>query len=134
MYSIRVREHFMIAHSFRGESFGPAQALHGATYVTDAEFSRSQLDHAGVVVDIALATEVLRQILSRYHLKNLDDMAEFSGVNTTTEFLASHIADALVEAIHAGELGESAQRLEHLRITLNESHVASASYERSLIA
>ena len=132
MYSIRVRDHFMIAHSFRGETFGPAQALHGATYVTDAEFFREQLDADGVVIDIARATEVLGRILGRYNLKNLDEMTEFAGVNTTTEYLASHIAGAFATAISNGDLGESAKTLDRLRITLNESHVAAASYEQSL--
>lgn len=132
MYRVNVRDHFMIAHSFRGETFGPAQALHGATYVTDATFFREALDADGVVVDIARATEVLRRILGRYNLTNLDALAEFEGVNTTTEYLARHIADTLVSAIHAGDLGEAARHLDRLRVTLHESHVASAAYERSL--
>ncbi|MEX0385686.1 6-pyruvoyl trahydropterin synthase family protein [Spiribacter onubensis] len=134
MYRINVRDHFMIAHSFRGETFGPAQALHGATYVTDATFFREDLDADGVVVDIARATEVLRRILGRYNLTNLDGLAEFEGVNTTTEYLARHIADALASAIHAGDLGETARSLDRLRVTLHESHVASAAYERPLHA
>lgn len=132
MYSINVRDHFMIAHSFRGETFGPAQALHGATYVTDATFYREALDADGVVIDIALATEVLRATLGRYNLKNLDELPEFEGENTTTEFLARHLADTLAQAIDQGELGESARTLDRLRVTLHESHVASAAYERSL--
>ncbi|PZA00266.1 6-carboxytetrahydropterin synthase [Gammaproteobacteria bacterium 2W06] len=132
MYSVNVRDHFMIAHSFQGETFGPAQALHGATYVTDATFFRDGLDDDNMVVDIARASTVLHDILSRYNLVNLDSLPEFEGVNTTTEFLARHIADALATAIHAGELGETARTLDRLRITLHESHIASAAYERSL--
>ena len=134
MYRVNVRDHFMIAHSFRGETFGPAQALHGATYVTDATFFREALDADGVVVDIARATEVLRSILSRYNLANLDALSEFEGVNTTTEYLARHIADALASAALAGDLGETARSLDRLRVTLHESHVASAAYERPLRA
>ena len=132
MYSINVRDHFMIAHSFRGDAFGPAQALHGATYVTDATFFRENLDADGVVIDIAAATETLRAVLARYNLTNLDELTEFEGVNTTTEYLARHIADALAIAIDNGDLGESAQTLDRLKVTLHESHVASAAYERSL--
>ncbi len=132
MYSINVRDHFMIAHSFRGDTFGPAQALHGATYVTDATFFRENLDADGVVIDIAAATETLRAVLARYNLTNLDELTEFEGVNTTTEYLARHIADALAIAIDNGDLGESAQTLDRLKVTLHESHVASAAYERSL--
>ncbi|QGM22002.1 6-carboxytetrahydropterin synthase [Spiribacter sp. 2438] len=132
MYSINVRDHFMIAHSFRGDTFGPAQALHGATYVTDATFFRDSLDADGVVIDIAAATETLRAVLARYNLTNLDELTEFEGVNTTTEYLARHIADALAVAIDNGDLGESAQTLDRLKVTLHESHVASAAYERSL--
>jgi 6-pyruvoyl-tetrahydropterin synthase len=134
MYRVNVRDHFMIAHSFTGETFGPAQALHGATYVTDATFFRERLDADNVVVDIARATEVLRRILGHYNLSNLDTLAEFEGINTTTEFLARHIADAMVSAIHAGELGETAMALDRLRITLHESHIASAAYERPINA
>ena len=132
MYSINVRDHFMIAHSFRGDTFGPAQALHGATYVTDATFFRESLDADGVVIDIAAATKTLRAVLARYNLTNLDELTEFEGVNTTTEYLARHIADALAVAIDNGDLGESAQTLDRLKVTLHESHVASAAYERSL--
>ena len=134
MYRVNVRDHFMIAHSFRGETFGPARALHGATYVTDATFFREHLDADGVVVDIARATEVLRSILGRYNLTNLDERPEFEGINTTTEYLAGHIADALASAINAGDLGQTARSLDRIRVTLHESHVASAAYERSLSA
>lgn len=132
MYSICVRDHFMIAHSFSGETFGPAQALHGATYVVDAEFFRGQLDADGVVIDIARATEVLKAILGRYNLQNLDAVPAFTEINTTTEYLAGHITEALAGAIGNGDLGESARTLDRLRVTLNESHVASASYEMTL--
>lgn len=132
MFRVTVRDHFMIAHSFRGEAFGPAQALHGATYIVDASFFRESLDSAGMVVDIARATEVLHSTLARYNLKNLDEMPEFAGQNTTTEFLSRHIADTLAEAIEQGELGETARGVERLRVTLHESHIASAAYERPL--
>lgn len=132
MFRVTVRDHFMIAHSFRGEAFGPAQALHGATYIVDASFFRESLDSAGMVVDIARATEVLQSTLARYNLKNLDEMPEFAGQNTTTEFLSRHIADTLAEAIEQGELGETARGVERLRVTLHESHIASAAYERPL--
>ncbi|AGY92321.1 hypothetical protein SPICUR_06785 [Spiribacter curvatus] len=132
MYSVNVRDHFMIAHSFQGETFGPAQALHGATYVTDATFFRDRLDADNVVVDIARATDVLHRILGRYNLTNLDTLPAFEGVNTTTEHLARHIADTLAGAIHDGELGETARTLDRIRITLHESHIASAAYERPL--
>ncbi len=132
MFRVTVRDHFMIAHSFRGEAFGPAQALHGATYVVDATFFRETLDAAGMVVDIARATEVLKATLGRYNLKNLDELPEFNGQNTTTEFLSRHLADALAAAIERGELGETALGVDRLRVTLHESHVASAAYERAL--
>jgi 6-pyruvoyl-tetrahydropterin synthase len=132
MFSVNVRDHFMIAHSFRGETFGPAQALHGATYVTDATFFRPSLDDDGVVVDIALATQVLQATLQQYNLTNLDEHADLAGVNTTTEYLAGRIADQLAAAVQAGRLGETARGLSHLRVTLHESHVASAACERPL--
>jgi 6-pyruvoyltetrahydropterin/6-carboxytetrahydropterin synthase len=132
MYTVSVRDHFMIAHSFRGEAFGPAQRLHGATYVVDIEFYRGELDDNGMVVDIGRATEVLRSILGDFNYRNLDEVPEFSGRNTTTEFLARIIFDRIVEAIRRGDLGAAARRIERLRVTLNESHVASASYEAPL--
>lgn len=132
MYTVTVRDHFMIAHSFQGDTFGPAQALHGATYTTDASFYREQLDADGVVVDIARATDVLKSLLARYNLKNLDELPEFTGINTTTEYLAGHIAQALIEAIHQGQLGEGARQISRLKVTLHESHVASAAYEQTL--
>ncbi|SHK52104.1 6-pyruvoyl-tetrahydropterin synthase [Pseudonocardia thermophila] len=130
MFSITVRDHVMVAHSFRGEVFGPAQRLHGATFVVDATFQRPELDPDGVVVDIGLATEQLKAVLADLDYRNLDEV--FPGVNTTTEFLAKEIADRLVSRIHAGALGESARGLTGIVVTLHESHVAWASYEREL--
>jgi 6-pyruvoyl-tetrahydropterin synthase len=122
----------MIAHSFRGEVFGPAQRLHGATFVVDARFKRAELDADNIVVDIGLATERLRAVLGEFNYRNLDDVPEFAGVNTSTEFLAKHIADKLAEAVHAGSLGEGARGLAAIEVSLHESHVAWASYERPL--
>jgi 6-pyruvoyl-tetrahydropterin synthase len=127
VFSVTVRDHMMIAHSLRGEVFGPAQRLHGATYVVDATFRRADLDADGIVVDIGRAAEVLREILSDLGYRNLDDEAEFAGMNTTTEALAKVVADRLAEA-----LDEAAQDLDRLVVTLHESHVAWASYERQL--
>jgi len=132
LYSLNVRDHFMIAHSFRGEVFGPAQRLHGATYVVDATFRRAELDPDGLVVDIGLAGVVLRELLEDLNYRNLDDKPEFEGENTTTEFLARVIFDRLVTAVHQGRLGEGARGLERVSVTLHESHVAWASYEGSL--
>jgi 6-pyruvoyltetrahydropterin/6-carboxytetrahydropterin synthase len=132
MYSVNVRDHFMIAHSFRGEVFGPAQRLHGATYVVDLEVRRAELDADGVVVDIALATEVLRSVLSELNLRNLDDDPAFTGKNTTTEFMARVIFDRIAGHIAKGELGAHASGLSSMRVRLNESHVAWAAYEGAL--
>ncbi|QQQ80299.1 6-carboxytetrahydropterin synthase [Saccharothrix sp. 6-C] len=132
MFSITVRDHVMVAHSFRGEVFGPAQRLHGATFVVDAKFKRAELDADNIVVDIGLATERLRAVLGELNYRNLDDVPEFAGVNTSTEFLAKHIADELAEAVHAGSLGEGARGLSGIEVSLHESHVAWASYERPL--
>jgi 6-pyruvoyltetrahydropterin/6-carboxytetrahydropterin synthase len=132
MYSLNVRDHFMIAHSFRGEIFGPAQRLHGATYVVDATFRREELDPDGLVVDIGRASEVLRSILAGMNYRNLDDEKSFAGANTTTEFLARTVHDRIVGAIGAGELGENARGLSSICVTLHESHVAWASYEAAL--
>ncbi|MET8258434.1 6-pyruvoyl tetrahydropterin synthase family protein [Micromonospora sp. NPDC005553] len=132
MFSVTVRDHMMIAHSFRGEVFGPAQRLHGATFVVDATFRRPDLDADGIVVDIGLATEQLRAVLAELTYRNLDDEAAFAGVNTTTEVLARTVADRLVDRVHAGELGAGARDLTGITITLHESHIAWASYERSL--
>ena len=132
MYSVSVRDHFMIAHSFRGEVFGPAQKLHGATYVVDAEFRRTALDQDGIVVDIGRAIAVLHDVLAAMNYRNLDEEPAFAGRNTTTEVLARTIFDRLAEAIRRGELGPSAGAVERLRVTLSESHVASAAYEGPL--
>jgi 6-pyruvoyl-tetrahydropterin synthase len=132
MYSVTVRDHMMIAHSFRGDVFGPAQRLHGATYVVDAEFRRRELDADGIVVDIGRATEVLKRILAELNFRNLDDESTFAGRNTTTEFLARVVFDRLAQAVGRGDLGAGANAIERLRVTLHESHVAWASYEGSL--
>jgi 6-pyruvoyl-tetrahydropterin synthase len=129
MYSVSVRDHVMIAHSFRGDVFGPAQRLHGATYVVDAEFRRAQLDDDGLVVDIGLATEALRGVLAPLNYRNLDELPEFDGRNTTTEFLAHAVWARLVDAIHDGRLGPAAAGVAVLRVALHESHVAWAAYE-----
>ena len=129
MYTLAVRDHVMIAHSFRGAIFGPAQRLHGATYVVDAEFRRAQLDADGLVVDIGLASTVLREVLGALNYRNLDDESSFAGRNTTTEFLAAYLHSELCAAIAAGRLGEHAQGLAGLRIVLHESHVAWAAFE-----
>jgi 6-pyruvoyltetrahydropterin/6-carboxytetrahydropterin synthase len=128
MYTVSVRDHFMIAHSFQGEAFGPAQRLHGATYVVDLEFLRPDLDANGMVVDIGLATEVLKATLGGLNYRNLDEEPAFRGRNTTTEFLAHEIFERIVAAIGRGELGEAARGVERVRVTLHESHVASASF------
>lgn len=129
MYSLSVRDHFMIAHSFRGEVFGPAQRLHGATYVVDLEVRRPELDEDGLVVDIGLASQALAAVLSELNYHNLDEAADFAGRNTTTEFLARVVFDRVAERIRRGELGQGAHGLTQMRVTLHESHVASASYE-----
>jgi 6-pyruvoyltetrahydropterin/6-carboxytetrahydropterin synthase len=134
MYAVNVRDHFMIAHSFRGAVFGPAQRMHGATYVVDLELRRTALDADGVVVDIGLATEVLKTVLAELNFRNLDDEPAFSGQNTTTEFLARVIFDRIALRIAAGELGPQASGLAQMKVTLNESHVAWASYEGPLPA
>lgn len=132
MYQLNVRDHFMIAHSFTGDVFGPAQRLHGATYVVDATFKRADLDDDGLVVDIGLASQQLKAVLDDLNYRNLDDMDAFEGENTTTEFLAKHIHGRLVEAIHAGKLGPGAPGCSSVEVRLNESHVAWASYEGSV--
>ena len=129
MYSLNVRDHFMIAHSFQGETFGPAQRLHGATYVVDATFRRAQLDSDGLVVDIGRAGDVLRSILAAMNYRNLDDEPAFAGKNTTTEFLAREIFERIAKAVRAGDLGAGARGLASICVTLNESHVAWGSYE-----
>jgi 6-pyruvoyl-tetrahydropterin synthase len=132
VFSVTIRDHVMIAHSLRGEVFGPAQRLHGATYVVDATFRRATLDEDGIVVDIARAAEALRAVLAELGYRNLDDEPGFAGVNTTTELLARVVADRLAERAHAGVLGDGARELDGLAVTLRESHVAWASYERPL--
>jgi 6-pyruvoyl-tetrahydropterin synthase len=132
MFSVTVRDHIMVAHSFRGDVFGPAQRLHGATFVVDATFRRAELDADGIVVDIGLATQSLHEVLSGLNYRNLDDEPEFAGTNTTTEVLARLVADRLADRAHAGGLGEGARALDGLVVTLHESHVAWASYERAL--
>ncbi|HEY7622498.1 MAG TPA: 6-carboxytetrahydropterin synthase [Solirubrobacteraceae bacterium] len=132
MFSVTVRDHMMIAHSLHGEVFGPAQRLHGATYVVDATFRRAALDADGIVVDIGRATEALREVLGDLGYRNLDDETDFAGMNTTTEALARVIADRLADRARAGALGDGARELDGLAVTLRESHVAWASYERAL--
>lgn len=134
MYSLCVRDHIMIAHSFRGDIFGPAQQLHGATYVVDCELRRSELDADGLVVDIGKASMVLREVLGELDYRNLDEHPEFKGQNTTTEFLAAAIFDRFADRIAAGALGESAKGLSAMRIKLSESHIAWAAYEADLPA
>jgi 6-pyruvoyltetrahydropterin/6-carboxytetrahydropterin synthase len=129
MYTVCVRDHMMIAHSFSGEVFGPAQRLHGATYVVDVEFKRPELDENGIVVDIGLASVALHDVLAALNYRNLDAQSEFSGRNTTTEFLARIVFDRLAQAIRSGALGASAGAITAMRVTLHESHVAWAAYE-----
>ncbi|MFF3499304.1 6-pyruvoyl tetrahydropterin synthase family protein [Streptomyces sp. NPDC003247] len=132
MFSVTVRDHIMVAHSFRGEVFGPAQRLHGATFLVDATFRREQLDDDNIVVDIGLATQELGAVTGELNYRNLDNEPDFAGINTSTEFLARVIADRLAERIHQGALGEGARGIASLSVTLHESHVAWASYERAL--
>jgi len=132
VFSIAVRDHMMVAHSFRGDVFGPAQRLHGATFVVDATFRRPELDADGIVVDIGLATQQLGEVLGELNYRNLDDEPAFAGVNTSTEFLARVVADRLADRVHAGALGEGARGITAIVVTLHESHIAWASYERSL--
>jgi 6-pyruvoyltetrahydropterin/6-carboxytetrahydropterin synthase len=132
MYSVSVRDHIMIAHSFRGEVFGPAQKLHGATFVVDVEFRSQELDENGIVIDIGRATEALRAILAALNYRNLDEEPSFTGRNTTTEVLARAIFDRVAAARSRGELGTGASAVESIRVTLHESHVASASFEGRL--
>jgi 6-pyruvoyl-tetrahydropterin synthase len=132
MFSVTIRDHMMIAHSLRGDVFGPAQRLHGVTYVVDATFRRADLDADGIVVDIGRAAEVLRAVVAELGYRNLDDEVELAGMNTTSEALARVVADRLADRARAGELGEGARDLDGLVVTLRESHVAWASYERPL--
>jgi 6-pyruvoyl-tetrahydropterin synthase len=132
MYSVSVRDHVMIAHSLKGAVFGPAQRLHGATFVVDAEFRRPELDPDGIVVDIGRAGRALRLVLDELNYRNLDDLPSFQGRNTTTEYLARVVFDGLVAALRRGDLGPGASGVQHLRVTLHESHVASASFDGRL--
>jgi len=129
MYTLTVRDHMMIAHSFSGAVFGPAQKLHGATFLVDVEFKRADLDADGIVVDIGLAAEVLKRILGDLNFRNLDDEPAFKGRNTTTEFLARVVFDRMASAIQHGDLGAGALAVELIKVTLHESHIAWASFE-----
>jgi 6-pyruvoyl-tetrahydropterin synthase len=132
MYAVEVRDHIMIAHSFRGEMFGPAQTLHGATFVIDAAFMAEALDPNGVVIDIGRAHEVLKAIVKDLNYRNLDDIAEFGGINTTTEFLTKYVFDRLAAAARSDGLGRDGRELDAIRVTISESHVARAWYEGRL--
>jgi 6-pyruvoyl-tetrahydropterin synthase len=132
VFAVEVRDHIMIAHSFRGAVFGPAQALHGATFIVDAAFLAETLDSNGIVVDIGRAHEALKAVLGPLNYRNLDDLPELKGVNTTTEFLTRHIFDRLAEAARSGKLGRDGRELKAIRVTLSESHVARAWYEAAL--
>ena len=132
MFTVEVRDHIMIAHSFRGAVFGPAQALHGATFVVDAAFIAETLDGNGIVIDIGRAHEALKAVLEPLNYRNLDDVPAFKGRNTTTEFLTKHIFDSLAEGARAGELGRDGHELKAIRVTISESHVARAWYEANL--
>jgi 6-pyruvoyl-tetrahydropterin synthase len=131
VFSVTVRDHMMVAHSLTGEVFGPAQQLHGATYVVDATFRREDLDENGIVVDIGLATQQLAEVVGELSYRNLDDDPSLAGVNTTTEVLARLVADRLCGRIHAGALGEGARQLQAVAVALHESHIAWVNYERA---
>lgn len=132
MFNLTVRDHMMIAHSFNGEIFGPAQGLHGATYVVDVTFEREALDADDLIVDIGLASRVLSEVIAEFNMKNLDDIAEFNGRNTTTEFMAATVFDRMAAAIRQGRLGETGKGLCGMKVTLGESHLAWASYHGKL--
>ncbi len=132
MFAVEVRDHIMIAHSFRGAVFGPAQALHGATFVIDAAFSAETLDDNGIVIDIGRAHEALKAVVAALNYRNLDDVPEFKGSNTTTEFLTKYVFERLAEAARADKLGRNGRELKAIRVTLSESHVARAWYEADL--
>jgi 6-pyruvoyl-tetrahydropterin synthase len=132
LFAVEVRDHIMIAHSFRGAVFGPAQALHGATFVVDAAFITETLDANGIVIDIGRAHEALKAALGSLNYRNLDDLPELKGVNTTTEFLTKHVFDRLAEAARSGKLGRDGRELKAIRVTLSESHIARAWYEAAL--
>lgn len=133
MFAVEVRDHIMIAHSFDGEVFGPAQRLHGATFVVDAAFFTRELDVAGLVVDIGKATAILREVLEPLNYRNLDDVTQFKAQNTTTEFLAKHVFDRLAERVKKDELGRVAKDIAMIRVTLSESHIARAWYEGPVV-
>lgn len=133
MYSVTVRDHIMVAHSLKGDVFGPAQGLHGATYVVDVELKRRDLDANGIVVDIGRASDALRRVLADLNYRNLDEVPALAGRNTTTEVLARVVFDGLAAAIHRGDLGADAAAVEQIRVTLHESHVASASFEGAVL-
>jgi 6-pyruvoyl-tetrahydropterin synthase len=132
VFTVEVRDHIMIAHSFKGAVFGPAQKMHGATFVIDAAFIAETLDDNAIVIDIGRAHEALKAVLAPLNYQNLDEMPEFRGKNTTTEFLSKYIFDGLAKPARAGELGRPGRELKALRITLSESHVARAQYEAPL--
>lgn len=132
MFYVEVRDHVMIAHSFQGEVFGPAQRLHGATFVIDAAFYAKELDAAGLVVDIGLAVNVLKETLEPLNYRNLDDVPEFKGKNTTTEFLCKVLFDRLAIRAKAGDLGRAGKEITAIRVTIGESHTARAAYEGPL--
>jgi len=132
LFTVEVRDHIMIAHSFRGAVFGPAQALHGATFVVDAAFIAEALDANGIVIDIGRAHDALRAVLAPLNYRNLDELPGFKGINTTTEFLSKYVFDELAKPARAGELGRAGRELKAIRITLSESHVARAQYEAPL--
>ena len=132
MFSLYVRQHFMIAHSFKGDVFGPAQALHGATFVVDVEFRRGTLDADNIVVDIGLASEALKAVLDGLNYRNLDEEPAFQGINTTSEYLAKVVFDRMADAIAEGDLGPDAKGIESMKVTLKESHVAGAAYDAPL--
>jgi 6-pyruvoyl-tetrahydropterin synthase len=132
VYSVTIRDHMMIAHSLRGDVFGPAQRLHGATYIVDATFRRATLDADGIVVDIARAAEALAAVVAELGYRNLDDEAALTDINTTTEALARVVADRLADRARAGTMGDGGRELDSLLVTLHESHVAWASFERPL--
>tara|TARA_B100001057_G_scaffold261241_1_gene261495 strand:- start:1148 stop:1588 length:441 start_codon:yes stop_codon:yes gene_type:complete len=132
MFSLTVRDHMMIAHSFNGEIFGPAQGVHGATYVVDVTFERHVLDNNDLIVDIGQASVLLKDVLSEFNMKNLDDIPQFAGRNTTTEFMAKVVFDRMAAAIHVGRLGEDGKGVVSLKVTLSESHTAWASYHAGI--
>lgn len=132
MYTVEVRDHIMVAHSFRGQVFGPAQALHGATFVIDAAFMSRTLDENAIVIDIGRAHEVLKSVLNPLNYQNLDAMEQFKGQNTTTEFLTKYVFDHLSVAAKNNELGRDGKQLHAIRVTISESHVARASYEAQI--